>query len=55
MITLNYKERYKSLLKKNNITPQEVKEFNEAVKAYVHLNPNWKGETSKSNEQIMAS
>jgi len=55
MITLNYKERYKSLLKKNNITPQEVKEFNEAVKVYVNLYPNWKGEFSKNNEQVLAS
>lgn len=55
MITLNYKERYKSLLKKNNITAQEVREFNEAVKNYVNLHPNWKGEFSISNEQMLAS
>ena len=54
-MTLNYKERYKSLLKKNNITPQELREFNEAVKTYINLYPNWKGEFSKSNEQVMAS
>lgn len=55
MITLNYKERYKTLLKKNKITPQELREFNDAVKVYVRLNPNWKGEISKGNEQVMAS
>ncbi|MEX0996904.1 MAG: hypothetical protein WDZ45_07640 [Flavobacteriaceae bacterium] len=55
MMTLNYKERYKSLLKKNNITPQEVREFNEAVKAYVNLNPNWKGESVNTSEQVLAS
>lgn len=50
MITMNYKERYKAILRKNKISPQEVKEFNEAIKAYVHLYPNWKGEQNAITE-----
>lgn len=56
MITMNYKERYKSILRKNKISPQEVKEFNEAVKAYVRLYPDWKGNNiSVTERSTMAS
>lgn len=56
MISLNYKERYKRVLRKNNITVQDVKEFNEAVKAYVNLYPDWKAKTDTIiKERNMAS
>lgn len=51
MITMNYKERYKSILRKNKISPQEVKEFNEAVKAFVTLYPDWKGNYKSVTER----
>ncbi|OIP50493.1 MAG: hypothetical protein AUK33_07275 [Flavobacteriaceae bacterium CG2_30_34_30] len=42
MTTINFKERYKMILRKNNITVEEMKEFNNAIKAFVMMHPNWK-------------
>ncbi len=50
MTTINFKERYKMLLRKNNITVEEMKEFNNAIKAYVMMHPNWK-ENNHSNSK----
>lgn len=56
MITMDYKERYKLILSKSKISPQEVKEFNEAVKAFVTLYPDWKGNHKPVTERrTMAS
>ncbi len=56
MISLNYKERYKTVLRKNKITMQDVKEFNDAVEAYVSLYPNWKRKKNKlDKERSLAS
>ncbi len=56
MISLNYKERYKRVLRKNDITKQDVKEFNEAVQAYVSLYLDWKVKNNNmESERNLAS
>ncbi len=56
MISLNYKERYKRVLRKNNISTQDVKEFNEAVQAYISLYPDWKAKKhTLESERNLAS
>jgi|GEM_PF-1746830 hypothetical protein len=56
MTTINFKERYKMMLRKNNITVEELEEFNNAVKAYVMMNPDWKENNNTfSKEKELAS
>jgi len=39
------------MLRKNNITVEEMKEFNNAIKAFVMMHPIWKENNHSNNKE----